>query len=58
MEYLTTEQAAEIAHCSIFRIREAVKAGELAAYKPAKGYLFTRESLDKWIRVSAVKKEG
>ena len=50
MEYLTCEQVAEIVHCSIFRVREAVKGGHLKAYRPGKGYLFVREDVDAWVR--------
>lgn len=55
MEYLTCEQVADITKCSIFHIREAVKKGELAAYKPAKGYLFIREDVDAWVKKKAVR---
>lgn len=53
MEYLSCEQVAEIAHCSIFHVREAVKSGRLRAYKPGKSYLFVREDVDAWV-MSAV----
>lgn len=55
MDYLTCEQVAEIAKCSIFHVREAVKRGDLAAYKPAKSYLFTREDVDAWVKNAAVR---
>ena len=55
MDYLTCEQVAEIAHCSVSHVREAVKRGEIEAYRPAKNYLFTRESVDKWVKAKAVK---
>lgn len=55
MEYLTCEQAAEIARCSIFHIREAIKSGLLKAYRPAKGYLIAREDLDEWVKKAVVK---
>ena len=58
MEYLTTEQVAEITHCSVFHVREAVKHGELIAYKPAKGYLFTRSDVDAWVKNSIQKRES
>lgn len=50
MEYLTCEQVAEIVHCSIYHVREAVKDGLLKAYKPGKSYLFVREDVDAWVR--------
>lgn len=53
MEYLTTEQVAQMTHCSIFHVREAVKKGELPAYQPAKGYLFLREDVDSWVKRKA-----
>lgn len=55
MEYLTCEQAAEIAKCSIYHIREAIKDGLLKAYRPAKGYIITREDLDEWVKKAEVK---
>lgn len=57
MSYYDCEEAAKVAHCSIFHIREAIKKGALKAYKPAKGYLITPEDLDKWIKADAVKKK-
>ena len=54
MEYLTCEQVAELVHCSIFHVREAVKAERLKAYKPGKGYLFTREDVDAWVRSTKI----
>lgn len=54
MEYLTTEQVAELTHCSIFRVREAVKNGELPAFRVTKSYLFTRQDVDAWVRSLAV----
>ena len=55
MEYLTCEQVAEIAKCSIYHVREAVKTGKLKAYKPGKQYLFVREDVTAWIKSCAVK---
>ena len=52
MEYLTCEQVAEIVHCSIYHVREAVKDGLLKAYKPGKSYLFVRDDVDTWVRAS------
>lgn len=57
MEYLTCEQVAEIVHCSIFRVREAAKKGELKAYRPGKGYLFVREDVDAWVMGCGAKKK-
>lgn len=53
MDYLTCEQVADITKCSVFHIREAVKRGDLVAYKPAKCYLFTRDDVDAWIKSNA-----
>jgi excisionase family DNA binding protein len=58
MEYLTCEQVAEIVHCSIFHVREAVKGGLLKAYKPGKSYLFVREDVDAWVRASEADAKG
>lgn len=55
MEYLTCEQAAEVAKVSVFRIREAVKRREIEAFRPGKSYLFTREAVDAWVKSCAVK---
>jgi len=55
MEYLTCEQAAEIAKCSIYHIREAIKGGHLKAYRPAKGYIVARVDLDEWVKKTEVK---
>lgn len=52
MEYLTCDQVAEIVHCSIYHVREAVKDGLLKAYKPGKSYLFVREDVDAWVKAS------
>lgn len=55
MDYLTCEQVAAIAKCSIYNVREAVKSGKLKAYKPGKQYLFVREDVTAWITSCAVK---
>lgn len=57
MEYLTCEQVADIVHCSIFHVREAVKAGLLKAYKPGKSYLFVREDVDAWVMAAEAGKQ-
>lgn len=54
MEYLTCDQVAKIAKCSIYCVREAVKAGKLRAFKPGKQWLFAREDVDAWITGTAV----
>ena len=56
MEYLTCEEVAELAHCSVFHIRRSVSAGELPAYKPARSLLFKRAEVDAWISASAIRK--
>lgn len=55
-EYINLDKAAEIASCSIYHIREAIKRGDLEAYRPARAYLVKPEDLDKWIKKSRVKK--
>ena len=54
-EYMDCEQAARAAKCSIYTIREAIKSGELKAYRPSRGYLIDPADLDDWVRRSAVK---
>ena len=54
-EYLDCEQAAAAAKCSIYSIREAIKRGELKAYRPAGAYLIDAADLDSWVRSHAVK---
>lgn len=49
MDYLTCEQVADIAKCSIYHVREAVKDGLLKAYKPGKSYVIARDDAAKWI---------
>lgn len=55
-EYLDCAQAAEVARCSMFRIREAIKSGELNAYKPGKAYVIDAADLNTWIKRCKVKK--
>lgn len=55
-EYINIEKAAEIACCSIYHIREAIKRGDLEAFRPARAYLIEPAALDKWIKKSCVKK--
>lgn len=54
-EYMNCEQAAAATQCSIYRIREAIKAGQLKAYRPGKVYLIDPADLDGWVRRNAVK---
>ena len=54
-EFFDCEQAAAVAKCSIYRIREAIKRGELRAYCPARAYVIDPADLDSWVRSSAVK---
>lgn len=54
MSYLTCEQVAGIAKCSIYHVREAVKDGKLKAYKPGKSYLFDSDDVVAWIESHAV----
>ena len=53
-EYMDCAQAANAAKCSVFKIREAIKDGELKAYRPGKGYLIDPADLDEWVRKNAV----
>lgn len=54
-EFMSCEQAAAAAKCSIYKIREAIKQGKLKAYRPGKVYVVDPADLDSWIRSSAVK---
>lgn len=54
-EFFDCKQAAAAAKCSIYTIREAIKHGELKAYRPSKGYLIDPADLDRWVRSNAVK---
>ena len=54
-EYLDCEQAAAAAKCSVYKIREAIKQGELKAFRPAGSYLIDAADLDCWVRSHAVK---
>lgn len=54
-EFLSCEQAAEAAKCSVYTIREAIKQGDLKAYRPGKVYVIDPMDLDRWVRSSAVK---
>lgn len=54
MDYLTCEQVADIAKCSIYHVREAVKDGSLKAYKPGKSYVIARGDAEKWIESHVV----
>lgn len=56
-EYVDVTKAAELACCSIYHIREAIKKGDLAAYKPGKNYVMTLEDVNNWILKSKVKKQ-
>ena len=54
-EFMNCEQAAAAAKCSIYKIRDAIKQGELKAYRPGKVYVIDPADLDSWVRRSAVK---
>ena len=54
-EFMSCEQAAAAAKCSIYKIREAIKQGALKAYRPGKVYVIDPADLDGWVRSSAVK---
>ena len=54
-EFMSCEQAAAAAKCSIYKIREAIKQGALRAYRPGKVYVIDPADLDSWVRSSAVK---
>lgn len=54
-EFMDCEQAAAAAKCSIYKIRDAIKRGELKAYRPGKVYVIDPADLDSWVRSSAVK---
>ena len=54
-EFMSCEEAAAAAKCSIYKIREAIKHGALKAYRPGKVYVIDPTDLDSWVRSSAVK---
>lgn len=54
-DFMDCEQAAAAAKCSIYKIREAIKNGELKAYRPGKVYVIDPADLDAWVRSSTVK---
>ena len=54
-EFMSCEQAAAAAKCSIYKIREAIKQGALKAYRPGKVYVIDPADLDRWVRSNAVK---
>ena len=54
-EFMSCEQAAAAAKCSIYKIREAIKQGALKAYRPGKVYVIDPADLDSWVRINAVK---
>lgn len=54
-EFMNCEQAAAVAKCSIYKIRDAIKQGDLKAYRPGKVYVIDPTDLDSWVRRSAVK---
>ena len=54
-EFMNCEQAATAAKCSIYKIREAIKHGDLRAFRPGKVYVIDPADLDSWVRSSAVK---
>ena len=54
-EFMNCEQAAAATMCSIYKIREAIKQGELKAYRPGKVYVIDPADLDAWVRSSVVK---
>lgn len=56
-EFMDCEQAAAAAKCSVYKIREAIKQGELKAYRPGKVYVIDPADLDSWVRSSAVKRQ-
>ena len=53
--FLSCSEAAEAAKCSIYAIRDAIKAGELKAYQPARNYVIDAADLEAWIRKRMVK---
>ena len=54
-DFMDCEQAASTAKCSIYKIREAIKNGDLKAYRPGKVYIIAPTDLENWIRNCAVK---
>ena len=58
MNYFTCEQVAEIAKCSVYCVREAIKNGKIKAFKPGKQYVITQEGVEAWIKSCAVSKKS
>lgn len=54
-EFMSCEQAAAAAKCSIYKIREAIKQGDLKAFRPGKTYVIDSADLEAWVRSNAVK---
>ena len=54
-EFVSCEQAADAAKCSVYKIRDAIKQGDLKAYRPGKVYVIDPADLDSWVRSSIVK---
>lgn len=54
-QFLSCDEAAQAAKCSKFTIREAIKNGELKAYKPTRNYVIDAADLEAWIRKRVVK---
>ena len=54
-EFMSCEQAAAAAKCSIYKIREAIKQGALKAYRPGKTYVIDPADLDAWVRSNTVR---
>ena len=57
-EFMSCEQAAAAAKCSIYKIREAIKQGELKAYRPGTVYVIEPSELDRWVRSNVVKAQN
>lgn len=52
-DYLTIEEAAELARCNPKTLRTAVHDGELRAFRPVKRLLFKDEDLRSWIEAKS-----
>lgn len=56
--FMSCEDAAKIAGCSVLTIRRAIRAGELTAYRPGKSNQIAVEDLIAWVKSKKVSPEN
>jgi excisionase family DNA binding protein len=54
IEFLTTEQVAEILHCSTMSVKRYARQGVIESYYVARKYLFKPEAVTKFLDESKV----